>query len=83
MTNTIAANVSINYHCKNIKYKGDCFILDTISLGITLLLIITIICNQYAKCRSKQISINTLTIEKWKIMNLKSSYYTCYYFNDN
>ena len=57
MTNTIATNVSINY-----DDKIDCYILHTIFLVIILLLIITFICYHYAKQRSKQKSIDALTI---------------------
>ena len=54
MTNTIATNVTKNYHDKKARYKFDCYILYTILLLIILLLIITIICYHYAKHRSKQ-----------------------------
>ena len=52
---------------------------------IILLLIITTICYYYAKRRSKQKDIDSLTIQKWIIMNLKSvciKNRTCYYFDD-
>ena len=39
-TNTIATNVSINCHSKKVKYKIDSYILQTVLLVITLLLII-------------------------------------------
>ena len=60
--NTIARNVSINSDDKKVRYKIDCCISDTVLLVIILLLIITIICYHYAKHRSKQKGINTLTI---------------------
>ena len=62
ITNTIATNVSTNFEDKNVRYKIDCYILHTILLVIKLLLIITIICYYYAKHRSKQKSIDELTI---------------------
>ena len=43
ITNTIAANVSINSDVEKVRYKIDCYILHTVLLGIILLLIITII----------------------------------------
>ena len=43
-THTIATNVSTNCHTKTLRYKIDCYILHTVLLAITLLLIITIIC---------------------------------------
>ena len=66
LTNTIAANatstVSINCHSKKVRYTIDCYILHSVLLVIILLLIITITCNHYAKHRSKQKSIDPLTI---------------------
>ena len=59
ITNTIATNVSINSDDEKVRH---CYILHTILLEITLLLIITIICCYHAKHRSKQKSINELTI---------------------
>ena len=64
-TNTIATkkpNVTsialINYYSKK---ERNCYILHTVLLAIILLLIITIICHNYAKQKGI----------KWKIMNLK------------
>ena len=57
MTNTMAANVSINCHTKKVRYKFDCYILHTVFLAIILLLII-IICYHYAT----QKGINALSI---------------------
>ena len=62
ITNTIATNVSTNFEDKNVRYKVDCYILHTVLLVIKLLLMITIICYYYAKHRSKQKSIDELTI---------------------
>ena len=62
MTNTIATNVTKNYHDKKARYKFDCYILYTILLLIILLLIITIICYHYAKHRSKQKGFDALAI---------------------
>ena len=61
-TNTIATNVSVDSDDKKVRYKIDWYILRTILLEIILLSIITIICYQYAKHRSKQKHINKLTI---------------------
>ena len=71
MTNTIAGNVSINSDDKEGRYKLNCYILHIVLLLIVLVLIITIICYHYANNRSKQKSIDVLTIEKWNIMNFK------------
>ena len=60
--NTIATNVSINCHNEKVRYKFDCYISHTILLAIILLLIITIICYDYAKHRSKQKGIDAITI---------------------
>ena len=66
MTNTISTNVtstaSINCHSKKTRYKIHCYIFHTALLVIILLLIITIICYHYAKHRSKQKSIDALTL---------------------
>ena len=51
-----------NFHNKKARYKIDYYILHTVLLVIILLLIITVICSYYAKHRSKQEIINTLTI---------------------
>ena len=58
ITNTIAANASINSDNKKVRYKIDCYILHTVLLVIVLLLIITITSYHYAKDRSKQKSID-------------------------
>ena len=55
MTNTIATNVTKNYHTKNLSY-----ILHIVLLSIILLLIITIICYHYAKHRSEEKLIDIL-----------------------
>ena len=60
MANTIATNMLIIFNNKKVRYKIDCCILHT------LLLIIIIICYDYAKHRSKQEGIDALTILKWK-----------------
>ena len=64
MTNTIAANVSINCHTKKIRYKFDCYILHTVLLAMILLLTVTIICYYYAKHRSKRRNIDALIVQK-------------------
>ena len=62
--NTIApSTVSINPDGKKRRYKIDCYILHTVLLVITLLLlIITIIWYHYAKHRSKQKGIDALRL---------------------
>ena len=62
ITNTITSDLSVNSDDKRVRYKTDCYILYTVLLAIVLLLIITIICYDYAKHRSKQKSTNSLTI---------------------
>ena len=62
ITNTIATNVTKNCRCKKERHKFVCYILYTVLLAIILLSIVTIICYHYAKHKSKQISINELTI---------------------
>ena len=62
MTNTIATNVSRNSDDKNVRYKIDCYTLDTVLLAIILLLIIAITCYHYARNRSKQKGVDALTI---------------------
>ena len=62
ITNTITSDLSVNSDDKRVRYKTDCYILYTVLLAIVSLLIITIICYDYAKHRSKQKSTNALTI---------------------
>ena len=62
MANTIATNASIKFHNKKLRYKIDCYILQTVFLVIILLSIITIICYHYTTRKSKQKGINALTI---------------------
>ena len=59
----VTSTVSINSADRKVRYNMDCYILHTISLVITLLCIITIICHRYAKhslklkkasCRAKK-----------------------------
>ena len=51
-TNTIATNVMSTAPINRYSKKGrDCYILHTVLLDITLLLIITIICYHYTKQR--------------------------------
>ena len=61
MANTIT-NITKNCHSKKVRYKFGCYILHTELVAIILLLIITIICYHYARHRSKQNDIDTLTI---------------------
>ena len=58
-TNAMAINVSINCHTKKLR---DCYILHTVLLATILVLIVIISCYYYAGYRSKQKSINELTI---------------------
>ena len=62
MTNAIATNVSINYDDKKGRYKINCYILYAVLSVIILQLIISIICYNYIKHRSRQNSIDALTI---------------------
>ena len=64
--NTIETNITKSCHSKKIRYEIDSYILHTVLLAIILLLIITIICHHYAKCRSKQKSNNALTNKNGK-----------------
>ena len=48
----VMSTVSTNFH-KKVKYKMDCYMLHSVLLVIILLFTITIICNYYAKRRSK------------------------------
>ena len=52
VTDIVSTNASINFDDKKVRYKMDCYILHTVLLVITLLLIIAIIYH-YAKHRSK------------------------------
>ena len=65
MTNAIltkaTSTVSINSDDKRVRYKMDCYILHAFVL-VTILLFIIAICCHYAKQRSKQKNIGTLTI---------------------
>ena len=71
ITNTIARNVSIDHHSEKVRYKIYSYTFHTLLLAIILLLMITIICYNYAKHRSKQKDIDARTIQKWKIMNFE------------
>ena len=53
LPNTITTNLSTNSVAKKVRYKIDCYILDTGLLVIILFLIIGITCYHYAKYRSK------------------------------
>ena len=74
MTNTIAANVmstaSTNYHSKNVR---NCYILDTVFIGIILLLI------NYYYSYQKRYNIK-MENNEFKIVRIKNR--TCYYFDD-
>ena len=54
MTGTKATNLSINSDDLKVRYKTDCYILDTVLLVIILPLITTIICYHYVKYSSKE-----------------------------
>ena len=49
----VTSTVLTNSHNKKVRYKMDCYILQTVLLVIILLFIIVIICYHYAKHRSK------------------------------
>ena len=72
-TNTISTNVTstvpINSNHKKVKYEMDCYVLQTFLLANIELFMIAIVCNHYAKHRSKQKSIGSLTIQKCKSNN--------------
>ena len=47
----VTSTVLTNSHNKKVRYKMDCYILQTVLLVIILLFIIVIICYHYAKHR--------------------------------
>ena len=53
ITINVTSTMLINWHIKKIRYKMDCYILQTVLLVIILLSIITIICYHYVKHRLK------------------------------
>ena len=61
-TNTITANVTENCHGEKVRYKIDCYFLNTVLLAVILPLITTIIYYHYAKHRSKQKGVVALII---------------------
>ena len=62
MSRNFMSTVSISFHNKKVRYKTDCYILQTVLLVVILLFIIVIICCHYTKHRSKQNSNGTRTI---------------------
>ena len=62
VSTNITSTASINSDCKKVKYNLDCYILHTDLLLIRWLFIIASICYHYAKHKSKQKDIDTLTI---------------------
>ena len=59
MRNTISTNNTstlsgTSFGDKNVRYKMDCYILNTFLLIVILLFIITTICDHYAKHRPKK-----------------------------
>ena len=70
LTNVTSA-VLTNSHNKKVRYKMDCYILQTVLLVIILLFIIVIICYHYAKHRSKLKTYRRANNVKWRIINLK------------
>ena len=62
MTNTLATNVLINRHNKKVRYEIDCYILQTVLLVIILVSTVIIICDHYARHRSKQKSVDAKRI---------------------
>ena len=75
VTSTKSANAMstmlTNSDDKKVRYKMDCYILQTILLVIILIFKIAIICYQFGKHRSKQKGIEAKTIQKWRIMKSK------------
>ena len=65
-TDSVSTNASTNFHLKKIKYKMDCYIQHTFSLGIILLFIIANICKTWLKIKK-----NVLPYKNIK-MDLKS-----------
>ena len=65
LANNLLANststVLKNSDDKNVRYKMDCYILDTVLLVIILLFIIAIICYYYTRHRSNKKSVGALT----------------------
>ena len=59
--NTEAANMSINYYDKKVRYKIDCYILHTVLFAIIYLLITNIICYHYARKIQKRIEVLTIS----------------------
>ena len=53
VVDNVPSNVSINSGDKKVRYKMDCYILDTVLFVIILLFTITIIYCHYAKHKSK------------------------------
>ena len=68
-TNTIATNVSINCHSKKVKYKIDCYILQTVLLVITLLLIIIGGIRYLVFLGSERYDAICNRIRKWSLKN--------------
>ena len=66
VTSIISTNVtsaaSINSDGEKVRYKKDCYILQTFLLVIILLIIIAIIDYRYAKHRLKQKAVDALKI---------------------
>ena len=71
ISTSVVSTVSINSDDKKVRYKMDCYIMLMVLLVIILLFIIAIICSHYGKHRSKQKTVGTLTIKKWRIRNKK------------
>ena len=62
VSTNVASNASLNFYNRKVRYKIDFYILHTVLSVPLLLFIIIIIYNHYAKHRSKQKNIDTLTI---------------------
>ena len=65
LANNLLANststILKNSDDKNVRYKMDCYILDTVLLVIILLFNIAIICYYYTRHRSNKKSVGALT----------------------
>ena len=68
ISTNISITASINSDVKKVRLR---YLLHIVLLVFILLFTITIICDHYAKHRSKQKSIDALTIYQWKVMNFK------------
>ena len=62
IVSTNVMSTASNFHKKKVRYKIDCYILQVVLLVVILLFIVTSICYNYGRHRSKLKIIGTLTI---------------------